>query len=167
MLHWINNSHGTRRGIPEPQGDPTEPVSKKRLVLTSVVSLKLHPRAACLFVKFQSLKQHQATLVSHERKRGVFLINSFYARHKFVQTFWYGKGFFKACTKTRNGETKPPKRNHRNKRNETTETAETSATTNTKEAQAKPPKQPKESTETKLPKRTKPPKWNGCLENVN
>ena len=33
-----------------------------------------------------------------------------------------------ACTKTRNNETKPPKRNERNETAETTETAETSET---------------------------------------
>ena len=40
-----------------------------------------------------------------------------------------------ACTKTRNNETKPPKRNHRNHRNETAETSET--------AETKPAKRPK------------------------
>ena len=49
-----------------------------------------------------------------------------------------------ACTKTRNNETKPPKRNDRNDRNdrnETTETTETSETSETK--RPKPPKPPK------------------------
>ena len=36
--------------------------------------------------------------------------------------------FQKACTKTRNTETKPPERNHRNHRNETTETTGTTKT---------------------------------------
>ena len=35
---------------------------------------------------------------------------------------------FKACTKTRNNKTKPPKRNERNRRNDRNETAETSET---------------------------------------
>ena len=33
-----------------------------------------------------------------------------------------------ACTKTRNNETKPPKRNHRNERNDRNETTETTET---------------------------------------
>jgi len=37
-----------------------------------------------------------------------------------------------ACAKTRNNETKPPKRNHRNERNERNETTETSEATKTK-----------------------------------
>ena len=51
---------------------------------------------------------------------------------------YYYSLFFKACTKTRNNETKRPKRNHRNERNETTETRETTETAETKQ-----PKRPK------------------------
>ena len=38
-----------------------------------------------------------------------------------------------ACTKTRNNETKPPKRNERNRRNDRNETAETTETAETSE----------------------------------
>ena len=68
---------------------------------------------------------------------------------KFIFFVWvcernYNNLYGGACTKTRNGETKPTKRNDRNHRNETTETAKTTETTKTKQAQAKPPKQPKQ-----------------------
>ena len=43
--------------------------------------------------------------------------------NNFVVSFSYTfDHIYKACTKTRNNETKRPKRNHRNERNETTET---------------------------------------------
>ena len=76
----------------------------------------------------------------------------------------YQEVLLSACTKTRNGETKPPKRNdrnHRNEQNETTETAEMRKTTKTKQAQAKPPKQLKQKHRNKTAKtnKTSKMKW--------
>ena len=44
-----------------------------------------------------------------------------------------GVKLYRACTKTRNNETKPPKRNHRSDRNETAETTETAETSEMKQ----------------------------------
>ena len=57
---------------------------------------------------------------------------------------------FSACTKTRNSETKPPKRNHRNGRNERNDQNETTKTRASKTTV---------TTETKQPKRPKQNNW--------